>query len=39
MYAALVLLLLTLVVNVAGELIIRRDVTARRTTRKKEVAA
>jgi phosphate transport system permease protein len=35
MYAALVLLVLTLAVNVAGELIIRRDVTARRAFRER----
>jgi phosphate transport system permease protein len=34
MYAALVLLLLTLVVNVAGELIMRRDLANRRTRKK-----
>ncbi len=47
MYAALVLLLLTLVVNIVGELIMRQDVNARRArkpaptqgTRKKEVIA
>jgi phosphate transport system permease protein len=41
MYAALVLLLLTLVVNVAGELIMRRDLANRRVrnkTRKKVIA-
>jgi phosphate transport system permease protein len=43
MYAALVLLVLTLLVNVAGELIMRRDIvhlpTYKAGTRKKEVAA
>jgi phosphate transport system permease protein len=40
MYAALVLLLLTLAVNVVGELITRRDVPGRDTaTKKKEVTA
>jgi phosphate transport system permease protein len=42
MYAAVVLLVLTLVVNVVGELIIRREVatrTSRPTARKKEAVA